>query len=54
MDAVDLLVEAVTGGRKHFHLTAPTTPSGNLAPAKAEEYARPRPRSGLTWHSREQ
>lgn len=24
------LAEAVMGDRKHFHLTAPTTPGGNL------------------------
>lgn len=30
VDAIDGLAEAVTGDRKHFHLTAPTTPGGNL------------------------
>lgn len=38
LDAIDGLAEAVTGDRKHFHLTAPTTPSGNLTPSpKGEE-----------------
>ena len=30
VDAIDGLAEAVTGDRRHFHLTAPTTPGGNL------------------------
>ncbi|GEP07909.1 hypothetical protein MOX02_59470 [Methylobacterium oxalidis] len=32
VDAIDGLAEAVTDDRKHFHLTALTTPAGNLMP----------------------
>lgn len=37
VDAIDGLAEAVTGDRKHFHLTAPTTPAGNLTPPPRTE-----------------
>ncbi|GEP04812.1 hypothetical protein MOX02_28500 [Methylobacterium oxalidis] len=46
VDVIGGLAEAVTDDRKHFHLTAPTAPGGNLTPPpKAEEWKELQPGS---------